>query len=100
MEIFVIGLNHKTAPLEIREKLSIPAHKTEEIMKVLEERKIFDERLLLSTCNRSEIYVHGEGTTDLRERLMSALSKAATRCAQFMVVDEDLILQPHESHPV
>lgn len=56
MEIFVLGLNHKTAPLELREKLSIPNHKTQELLRVLGERRIFDERLLLSTCNRTELY--------------------------------------------
>ncbi len=56
MEILVLGLNHKTAPVEIREKLSIPAHKTQELLKALADRKIFEERLLLSTCNRTEIY--------------------------------------------
>ena len=56
MEILVLGLNHKTAPIEIREKLSIPTHKATELLKTLEERRIFKERLLLSTCNRTEIY--------------------------------------------
>ena len=56
MEIAVLGINHKTAPLELREKLSIPAHRAQDVLKRLEENHIFDERLLLSTCNRTEIY--------------------------------------------
>ncbi|MBI2095581.1 MAG: glutamyl-tRNA reductase [Candidatus Omnitrophica bacterium] len=56
MEILVLGLNHKTAPLEVREKLSFPSQKTEEILRALEEKRVFRERLLLSTCNRTEIY--------------------------------------------
>ncbi len=56
MEIWVLGLNHKTTPIEFREKLSIPPHETPGLLKALEERKIFDERLVLSTCNRTEIY--------------------------------------------
>ncbi len=56
MEILVLGLNHKTAPVELRERFSIPAAKTAELLKILEDRCVFDERLLLSTCNRTELY--------------------------------------------
>jgi glutamyl-tRNA reductase len=63
-EILVLGINHKTAPLELREKFSIPPHKVPDLLKVLEERKIFEERLLLSTCNRTEIYGAGDPSAD------------------------------------
>ncbi|MGH7198011.1 MAG: glutamyl-tRNA reductase [Candidatus Omnitrophota bacterium] len=63
-EILVLGLNHKTAPLELRERLSVPAHKAPDFLKSLEERSIFEERVLLSTCNRTEIY--GAGKTPER----------------------------------
>ncbi len=56
MDILVLGLNHKTAPIEIRERLSIPKSKGPDLLKALSERQIFEERLLLSTCNRTEIY--------------------------------------------
>ena len=60
MEVLVLGLNHKTAPVELRERLSIPQGKIDETFESLERRRIFNERLLLSTCNRTEIY----GTSD------------------------------------
>ncbi len=60
MEILVVGLNHKTAPIEVRERLTIPAHRAGDLLRELGERRIFDERLVLSTCNRTEIY----GVTD------------------------------------
>lgn len=56
MQILVLGINHKTAPVEIREKLSVPAHRTPEFLESLKRRHIFDERVVLSTCNRTEIY--------------------------------------------
>lgn len=62
MEVLVLGLNHKTAPIELREKLSIPPHKAQDLLKTLEERRIFHERLLLSTCNRTELYGVGDGS--------------------------------------
>ena len=56
MEIVVLGLNHKTAPVEIREKLSIPAKDAQEFLRRFEEKHVFTEQVLLSTCNRTEIY--------------------------------------------
>lgn len=56
MEIAVIGLNHKTAPVEIREKLSFSKKNAESIFDELRKQFIFEERLILSTCNRTEIY--------------------------------------------
>ena len=56
MEIAVLGINHKTAPIEVREKLSIPSHQTSALLKQMGEKNIFDERILLSTCNRTELY--------------------------------------------
>jgi glutamyl-tRNA reductase len=56
VEILVLGINHKTAPVEIREKLVVPVNKTPEFLDCLKRRNIFDERVVLSTCNRTEIY--------------------------------------------
>lgn len=75
MEILVLGLNHKTAPLEIREKLSIPAHKTQDLLRELEGKHIFNERVLLSTCNRTEIYGVGESENEAVEKAKNFLSE-------------------------
>ena len=56
MHIVVVGLSHRTAPVEVREKLSIPDQSITESLKAL---KAFSEVLevsILSTCNRLEIY--------------------------------------------
>ncbi len=66
MEIVVLGLNHKTAPVEVREKLAIPASKAGDLLRTLAGKRIFDERLLLSTCNRTEIYGVGTGVDSIR----------------------------------
>lgn len=75
MEILVLGLNHKTAPLELRERLSIPQSKAPELLKTLEERSIFEERLLLSTCNRTEIYGAGSNLDQAVRRTKEFLSE-------------------------
>ncbi len=52
--LFTIGLNHKTAPLEAREKLYIHDNEIPELLGLL--RRTLSECVILSTCNRTEIY--------------------------------------------
>lgn len=75
MEIIVLGLNHKTAPLEIRERLSIPKHKMSDVLRLLAERRIFQERVLLSTCNRTEIYGVGRDAEESTLSMKKFLSE-------------------------
>lgn len=56
MNIAVVGLSHKTAPVEIREKLSIPEAKIEEAIHHLHNYPHVQEVSIISTCNRLEIY--------------------------------------------
>ncbi len=68
MEILVLGLNHKTAPIEVREKLAVPPQRTSEFLEEFKKRGIFEERLVLSTCNRTEIYgVAQNSAEDIRQ---------------------------------
>ena len=57
MNIAVIGLSHKTAPVEIREKLSVPDTQMEAAIQNLCDRTHIQEATILSTCNRLEIYI-------------------------------------------
>ncbi|MDI7259791.1 MAG: glutamyl-tRNA reductase [Thermodesulfobacteriota bacterium] len=62
MELIVIGLNHKTTPIEIRERL---AFQESEMEKALVQAKSFPsvkENMILSTCNRVEIYAASRET--------------------------------------
>ncbi len=52
--LFVIGLNYKTAPIEVREKLFVSEAEVPELVSLFK-RKL-SECLVLSTCNRTEIY--------------------------------------------
>ncbi|MEB3306154.1 MAG: glutamyl-tRNA reductase [Cyanobacteriota bacterium] len=56
MHIAVIGLSHRTAPVEIREKLSIPEQSMEASLHQLRDDEQVLEASILSTCNRLEIY--------------------------------------------
>lgn len=57
MPILGAGLSHKTAPVEIRERLSISEKKLPEATRKLLEFPSISEGVILSTCNRTEIYV-------------------------------------------
>lgn len=57
MNIAVVGLSHKTAPVEVREKLSIPEPQVESATALLLSYPHIAEAAILSTCNRLEIYI-------------------------------------------
>ncbi|MFM6012179.1 MAG: glutamyl-tRNA reductase [Dolichospermum sp.] len=63
MNIAVVGLSHKTAPIEVREKLSIPETQIEGAIAHLLSYPHIDEVAILSTCNRLEIYIVSNETT-------------------------------------
>ena len=61
MEIILIGLSHKTAPVEIREKFCLTKDGVAEILDRLRGISGIREGIVLSTCNRLEIVAAGEG---------------------------------------
>jgi glutamyl-tRNA reductase len=56
MHTLVIGINYKTAPVEIRERLSFNEADLADAIKKLNTKKSILENIILSTCNRTEIY--------------------------------------------
>lgn len=56
MHTLVVGLNYKTAPVEIREKLSFVESELSKAMAALKNEKSILEDVIVSTCNRTEIY--------------------------------------------
>ncbi|ALA58192.1 glutamyl-tRNA reductase [Nitrospira moscoviensis] len=56
MHLIVVGLSHKTAPVEIREKLAVPESRLGEALTRLCSYPGVKEGILLSTCNRVEVY--------------------------------------------
>jgi glutamyl-tRNA reductase len=57
MHILAIGFNHKTAPVEIREKLSFQEDRLPLALRTLRDMKSILECVIVSTCNRTELYV-------------------------------------------
>jgi glutamyl-tRNA reductase len=60
MQLTAVGLNHQTAPLSIREKLAFTAASLPEAVRNLARSKAAKEAVILSTCNRTELYCVGE----------------------------------------
>jgi glutamyl-tRNA reductase len=56
MHILVVGINYKTAPVEIRERLTFNPDELGEAMKRLQTKKSILENVIISTCNRTEVY--------------------------------------------
>src|ERR1700722_11711060 len=56
MEIVLIGSNHRTATVELRERVVFSVEQAREAADQLRSRGILEETLVLSTCNRSELY--------------------------------------------
>lgn len=57
MQLTVLGLNHKTAPVEIRERFNFTADRVASILRRLRNYDNISEAMLLSTCNRTELYM-------------------------------------------
>ena len=74
MNILVIGLNHKTASVEIRERLAFNGLKLEEGLLAIRQLKGVKEAALLSTCNRVEIYASVSDVTTAAEAVKDFIS--------------------------
>ncbi len=74
MSVLLLGLSHKTAPVEVRERFAFANGETERLMGRLLQQPGIEEALVLSTCNRVEFLVHADVDSDPTERLFSFLT--------------------------
>ncbi len=67
MNFQLIGVNHHSAPVEVRERLAIPESRLPEALKRLVQHPGIEEAMIISTCNRVELLAQTKnGTADLR----------------------------------
>ncbi|MFO0581810.1 MAG: glutamyl-tRNA reductase [Anaeromyxobacter sp.] len=59
-ELFLVGLSHKSAPIEVREKVALTGDALKVAMQALKAEPGVDEAFVVSTCNRVEVFVHAE----------------------------------------
>jgi glutamyl-tRNA reductase len=70
MTFQLIGVNHKTAPVEVRERLAVPESRLAEALRCFTQHPGVEEGLILSTCNRVELLARTQnGGADLRRFL-------------------------------
>ena len=86
MPLFVLGINHNTAPVEVRERVVFAPADIPDVVAALRTGAGVDEAMVLSTCNRTEIIGYGDngaaGST--RQWLIDSLSlDDATRASLF-----------------
>lgn len=60
MAIFALGINHKTAPVALREKLAFAPEQVPEALQQLSATLRLADAVILSTCNRTELYFSGD----------------------------------------
>jgi glutamyl-tRNA reductase len=78
MSIVLVGLNHKTAPVEVRERLAFTDESCAESLRALVDGAVVSEGLIVSTCNRVEILAsaNGSGGAEAVSRLSNFLCES------------------------
>ena len=74
MDFVVVGISHKTAPVEVREQAVVPEPVLGACIQRLVDRDLIESGVLLSTCNRTELYALAP-TGDGGERLVEAFGQ-------------------------
>jgi len=70
--IVVVGLSHRTAPIEVREKIALPKDEIPRVLRQLTARPAMGEAMLVSTCNRVELIAAGrQGPSSVLDQVAS-----------------------------
>src|SRR5215510_16444400 len=75
MQVVLLGVSHRTAPVELRERLDFSSRDLGAAVEALALQPSAAESVVLSTCNRSEIYVVSSDPSRAREEVTSFLSE-------------------------
>ncbi|MEZ5226945.1 MAG: NAD(P)-binding domain-containing protein [Acidimicrobiales bacterium] len=78
MTVIAIGLNHRS-PLEVLEGIAIPADGMSKALTAITSSEFVNEAVVLSTCNRTEVYIHGERFHDAYHDVRDALDAVGPR---------------------
>src|SRR5206468_12041428 len=74
MHLLLVGISHRTAPVDLRERVDFQSRGIDRALAALAARGVAREAVVLSTCNRSEIYAAVEDTAAGRTDLVAFLS--------------------------
>ena len=76
MKLLLTGISHKTAPVEIRERLALPEDQLAGALRKLKQQEGIAEAVILSTCNRVEITVSADDDADPRAAMEALFANA------------------------
>jgi glutamyl-tRNA reductase len=71
VQLILLGINHRSADLDLRERFAMNADSLAATLNTLSANALIEELVILSTCNRTEIYALTEHLSETRERLAS-----------------------------
>ena len=74
MSIILLGLNYKSAPVEIHEKVSMSKSNIKRNLEYLQQMESVDGIAVLSTCNRTEFYMDAQDGSKAVKGLMKFIS--------------------------
>src|SRR5688500_517875 len=75
MHLLLLGVSHKTAPVDLRERLDFSSRDVGAAVEALATRSSAAESVVLSTCNRSEIYVASDAPLQARDEIVQFLTE-------------------------
>jgi glutamyl-tRNA reductase len=75
MSLLLIGISHRVAPVELRERVALDRDEAAELARELATDGI--ESVCLSTCNRTELYLAGEASPEVADRAVAVLAERA-----------------------
>lgn len=70
MKLSVIGISHRTAPVEVRERYALTGDLAERFLRAAHLENVFEEAMVLDTCNRTELYFVSAGTADCLDNFL------------------------------
>jgi glutamyl-tRNA reductase len=76
-ELLLLGTSHKTAPLSVRERVALPEGRAERFLRALVEHPEIREAVVLSTCNRTELYVVVSDPVEAETTVLGMLARQA-----------------------
>lgn len=74
MHLLLVGASHRTAPVELRERLDFCSRGLDQAVRALAERRSAAEAVVVSTCNRAELYVACQDPTGAGQDLLAFFS--------------------------
>ena len=95
-EVLVLGVSHKTAPLELRERLALTEGRAVGVLGELVTSGQTSEAAAISTCNRTELYMFASDPVNAESQALGLLARLA---AALQCCPSELAPQPQPQSP-